>query len=214
MVKAKKSEAIGETSGFDTLESIPPELLRELARSLKLLNDALICENDGLKSENIALQKMSDIQEKRIAVLEKGVHTLEEGGTTRGLVEKVVSKTQSQFLERAKVHISPKLINAGMQAQKVMSGKNARQSRSDDDAKIKAKALKLYDAGVWKSIAEAAEKIFPEVNQYALSLNDGVVKKVKARSAARFQKTLGEWLTDRKRESEMDANALAVTANT
>ena len=199
MVKAKKSEAIGETSGFDTLESIPPELLRELARSLKLLNDALICENDGLKSENIALQKMSDLQEKRIAVLEKGVHTLEEGGTTRGLVEKVVSKTQSQFLERAKVHISPKLINAGMQAQKVMSGKNARQSRSDDSAEIRAKAFELYDAGEWKFKAKAAKEIFLEVNRFALSLNKGLEKKEIALSAERFAKTFSGWVKNRKK---------------
>jgi hypothetical protein len=62
--------------------------------------------------------------------------------------------------------------------------------------KVKARALALYDAGVWPSTAEAARKIYPELHAYAAS-----IEKAKYPSKDRFAQTLSEWLNQRKKNT-------------
>jgi hypothetical protein len=73
------------------------------------------------------------------------------------------------------------------------TAKRIRQVRTDNgSAKVKAKALDLYDAKQWKSVAAAGRGIFDDVQKYAKSLEPAQVL-----SQDRFDKTLREWLKNR-----------------
>lgn len=75
--------------------------------------------------------------------------------------------------------------------------KQARDKRTEDTtAKVKAKALAMYDVGSWSSIAQAAKEIYPDLRKYADSIPN-----VKYLREERFQKTLGEWLRERKKQT-------------
>jgi hypothetical protein len=83
-------------------------------------------------------------------------------------------------------------LQARMQSQAARLARNKRTAMSS--SKVKTKALELYDAKTWKSVAEAARKIFKDVQAFAATLEPKQVM-----SEAHFDKALREWLKQRKK---------------
>lgn len=181
---------------------LPHELLIELVGSLQVLNTSLISENNGLKQENIQLDKLVRVLEERIAVLETAIRTLQGSPHLMGLIEKTLPKFHEKLMNGLATNVSPALVELGMKKQASAGAKKARGARTADDDKVKAKAFELYDAGNWKSTADAARTIFPAVNEFASTLNRTSHKKVRTLSAERFRQTLGSWLLQRAKKQE------------
>jgi hypothetical protein len=85
-------------------------------------------------------------------------------------------------------------LQARMQSQ---AARQARNKRTDmGSAKVKTRALELYDASSWTTNAEAAKAIYPQLRNYV-----STIPNAKYPSKERFAKTLGQWLIERKKNT-------------
>lgn len=82
-------------------------------------------------------------------------------------------------------------IAESIRSQAAVQMRNQRTEKGS--AVVKAKALELYDANSWKSVADGAKQIFQHVQTYA-----GTLEPKQVLSVDRFEKTLREWLNQRK----------------
>lgn len=168
---------------------LPVDLLREFAWSLAILakgNEDLI---QGLNAELAETRKLVDILEQRVAL---STNQRDEAlalipTATDKLAEKWATALAPLLLQTTQIGFA-----AGGRAQKTEHAKAARAGREKKlSAPVREFVLQRYDEGSWRSIAEAAEKIYPQAEAFAYP------KGVRL-SKDRFPKTLGGWLKDRK----------------
>lgn len=168
---------------------LPVELLRELAWSLHLLvkGDEFLIKN--LNAELAELRRLIEIQEERIVILigqrDEALDAIPHGADI--LAEKWASALQNVVTQSVLAGVA-----AGEIEQKTRHAKVARAGRvAKLSGPVRDFALQRYDAGNWKSIADAARQLYPHVQDFAKPR--GVVL-----SEDRFEKTLGGWLKSRK----------------